>query len=151
MSHLDTGFIIEVDIEDDAGCPLKIVVPLEGVGGRKRQAVVTMLPQQTLDASEHAGVIVDHIYEFSFRHQVGPVLPVKAPRPAQAHLNYQIGSDPIGSRHNIDWRFQNDLLSFIYVTSAGIPIVLWDNATGATNFLQPALTPANGSTVANLG
>jgi hypothetical protein len=67
VAHLDPGIITKIDVENDANCLIEIVVPLKCRGRRKRHAIIAMLSQEPLDAPEHAGVVINHKHDFSFR------------------------------------------------------------------------------------
>ena len=59
MPQVDAGFIIQVDVEDDAKRFFEIVVVLKGLGRREQDTFVTVFTQQSLYAPERAGVIID--------------------------------------------------------------------------------------------
>jgi hypothetical protein len=67
MAHFDPGFIIEIDVEHDANRLVEITMLLKGISRRKRHAVIAMLSQEPLDASKHAGVVIDDKYKLPFR------------------------------------------------------------------------------------
>jgi hypothetical protein len=60
MVHLDPGIVLEIDVEDDAERVIEVVMFVKRVGGRKQHAVIAVRAQETLDAPEHAGIVVDH-------------------------------------------------------------------------------------------
>ena len=59
MPELDSGLVIQVDVENDAKSCFEIVVISKSFGRRKQDAVVTAFPQQSLYTPEHPGVIID--------------------------------------------------------------------------------------------
>jgi hypothetical protein len=59
VPHVDTGLVIEVDIENDAKRLFEIVVILKRLSRRKRETVVPVLPQQTLHPLERPGIIIN--------------------------------------------------------------------------------------------
>ena len=59
MPQVDAGFIVQVDVEDDAKRFFEIVVVLKGLGRREQDTFVTVFTQQSLYAPERAGVIID--------------------------------------------------------------------------------------------
>mgnify|MGYP007073120763 CR=1 FL=1 len=57
--QFDSRFVVQVDVENHATCRLEIVVLLELLGGRKHDAVVTVMAQQALQPLEHPKVVID--------------------------------------------------------------------------------------------
>jgi hypothetical protein len=63
MPDLDTGLVIQVDVEDNAASLIERGVILEGLSGTEENALKAVPPQEPLHASQHAGVIIDDKYD----------------------------------------------------------------------------------------
>ena len=59
MPHVYTRGVVQLNIKYDADGPRKIGVLLESLRGVKQQAVVTMLPEQPLETSQRAWIIIN--------------------------------------------------------------------------------------------
>jgi hypothetical protein len=59
MPQLDAGLIVQVNVEDDANCRFEIVMILKSLRRRKQDAIVPVLPKQSLYSPECSGIIID--------------------------------------------------------------------------------------------
>jgi len=60
MFQLDPRSVLQVDVENDASRLFNIRVVFESLCGRKPDGFIRVQPQQSLDALQHARVIVHH-------------------------------------------------------------------------------------------
>jgi hypothetical protein len=67
VSDLYSRLAVQLDIENNADRPGEIIVILKRPRGLKEHAVVAVLPEQPLEASENARIIVNHKNESSIR------------------------------------------------------------------------------------
>src|SRR5882724_2385381 len=65
MPQLYSGFIVQIDIEDDAESLIEIITFLQRLCGLKQNAIEAVLAQQPLHPLERARIIVDDKNGFS--------------------------------------------------------------------------------------
>ena len=73
MPQVDAGFIVQVDVEDDAKRFFEIVVISKGLGRREQDTFVTVFTQQPLYSPERSGVIIDDKDDISIPQDRYPV------------------------------------------------------------------------------
>jgi hypothetical protein len=64
MPHLNSGLVVQVDVQNDAKRFVEIAMILKSRRRLKQQAVIAVRPQQSLHASQHALVVVHNEDEF---------------------------------------------------------------------------------------
>jgi hypothetical protein len=60
MPDLDTGFVVQVDVEDDAASLIERAMILESLSRSEKHAFEAMPSQEALQAFQQAWVVIDH-------------------------------------------------------------------------------------------
>ena len=127
MPQFDPRFIVQVDIENDAKRFVEIVVVLKSLRGWKQDRIVTVFAQKALYAPAHAGMVIDHKYNFSIWR--GGTLPLSRRHGVRKHCTkfrkdqpFRAAFDQLGL-YGIPTRL-------LYTGGTMFPIGPWDNRIG---------------------